>query len=219
MDNTIVVINGDHGETLYEHECWYDHHGLYEPTLTVPLIIRYPRRLPVGNRIQGYNQHKDLVPTLLDLASIKTDLKFDGHSLRRLVTGRQSSFESEFYITECTWMRKHGWRTPQWKLIIALEPDFHNKPAVELYNLVEDPLEQRNQARGCPDVVQSLRQRMDAFIAKRQRRTGNTNPMLTQGDWHGHKDVGPFKTSQQAYHTLHIGDPKAGAALQSRSRK
>ncbi|NUQ01583.1 MAG: sulfatase, partial [Armatimonadetes bacterium] len=50
-DNTIVVINGDHGETLDEHDCWFDHHGLYEPTLTVPLIIRYPGHVPAGQRV------------------------------------------------------------------------------------------------------------------------------------------------------------------------
>ena len=69
-----------------------------------------------------------------------------------MVRGEIASYESEFYITECTWMRKHGWRTPQWKLIIALEPDFHFKPKVELYNLVEDPHEDHNLAEhpsGC----------------------------------------------------------------------
>jgi len=43
----------------------------------------------------------------------------------KLVRAKQRAFESEFLHTECTWQRKHGWRTPQWKLIIALEPDFH----------------------------------------------------------------------------------------------
>jgi len=33
LDDTIVVINGDHGETLYDHQCWFDHHGLYDVTL------------------------------------------------------------------------------------------------------------------------------------------------------------------------------------------
>ncbi|MAF64054.1 MAG: sulfatase [Planctomycetes bacterium] len=219
LDRTIVVLNGDHGETLYDHECWFDHHGLYEPTLYVPLIIRYPKKLPAGARVRGYNQHKDLVPTLLDLAGVKSNLKFDGRSLMRLVRGRAASFESEFYITECTWMRKHGWRTPQWKLIMALEPDFHFKPPVELYNLIDDPLEQNNVAARESDVVASLRRRMETFIQKRQKQTRTTNPMLTQGDWHGHTGLGPFKTSQQAYDTLHIGDPKTAARLQSKSRK
>ena len=72
-----------------------------------------------------------------------------------LVRGEVASYESEFYLTECTWMRKHGWRTPEWKLIIALEPDFHFKPPVELYNLIEDPDENNNLAEVYPDIVAS----------------------------------------------------------------
>ncbi len=218
MDDTIVILNGDHGETLYDHECWFDHHGLYDVTLHVPLIIRYPSRIPAGIRIEGYNQHKDLVPTILDLAGIKTKIDFDGQSLIAMVDGTVSSFESEFYITECTWMRKHGWRTPQWKLILALEPDFHFKPPVELYNLVEDPGENHNLANQYPDVVSLLKKRMRSWIRRRVGETGKRNPILTQGDWHGHKGIGAFKSSQQAYDIMHIGDPDQAATLQSRSR-
>ena len=218
MDETIVILNGDHGETLYDHECWFDHHGLYDVTLHVPLIIRYPGRIPAGTRVSGYNQHKDLVPTILDLAEIETGIDFDGDSLMSLVDGTVSSFDSEFYITECTWMRKHGWRTPQWKLMVALEPDFHFKPPVELYNLVEDPDENNNLAEELPEVVNLLKRRMNTWIRKRVRETGKRNPMLTQGDWHGHEGVGAFKSSQQAYDTMHIGDPNQAASLQARSR-
>ena len=218
-DDTIVAVNGDHGETLYEHDCHYDHHGLYEPTLVVPLIIRYPQNLPLGLRVFGYNQHKDLVPTLLELAGLQTGLKFDGSSLTQLVEGEAVSFEPEFYITECTWMRKHGWRTPQWKLILSLEPDFHFKPPVELYDIVTDPLELQNVAEENPDIVAALRSRMDAFIARREKDLDITNPMLTQGDWHGHAGVGPFKTSQQAYDTFYIGSAATAKRLQAQSRK
>ena len=217
-ENTIVVVNGDHGETLYDHECYFDHHGLYEPTLVVPLIIRYPGRLPAGKRVPGYNQHKDLVPTLLELAEIESDIQFDGRSLLPMVRDEIASHESEFYITECTWMRKHGWRTPHWKLIIALEPDFHFKPEVELYNLVEDPEESVNLAESRPDVVELLRARMEAWIAQREAETGLPNPIYDQGDWHGHAGVGSFTSSQQAYDTLHIGDPNQAARLQAKSR-
>jgi arylsulfatase A-like enzyme len=218
MDETIVVVNGDHGETLYDHECWFDHHGLYDTTLYVPLIIRYPGKIPAGKRVAGFNQHKDLVPTLLQLAEIESGIDFDGRSLLPLVDGAIPSYESEFYITECTWMRKHGWRTPQWKLIIALEPDFHFKPEVELYNLVEDPEENRNLAESEPEVVAQLKSRMDAWIARREAETGLPNPMHHQGDWHGHAGVGPFTSSQQAYDTLHIGDIIQANKLQAESR-
>ena len=219
LDETIVVINGDHGETLYDHECWFDHHGLYDVTLHVPLIIRYPGRVPAGKQVAGYNQHKDLVPTLLELADIKTDIAFDGESLTSLMNGEITSYESEFYITECTWMRKHGWRTPEWKLIVALEPDFHFKPPVELYNLIQDPDENNNLVDVHPDIVNVLETRMKSWILQREQETGLTNPIMTQGDWHGHKGVGPFKSSEQAYNTMHIGDAGAAARLQAKSRE
>ena len=219
LDNTIVVINGDHGETLYEHECWFDHHGIYDNVLHVPLIIRYPKKVPAGKRVTGFNQHKDLVPTVLELADINPNIDFDGQSLMKLVRGEVPSFESEVYLTECTWMRKHGLRTPQWKLIVALEPDFHFKPEVELYNLIEDPLENLNVADSRPDVVAMLTGRMNAFIQKREAETGLPNPIHHQGDWHGHEGVGAFETSQQAYDTLHIGDPTQAAKLQAQSHE
>jgi len=112
-------------------------------------------------------------------------------------------------------MRKHGWRTPEWKLIVALEPDFHFKPQVELYNLVEDPDENNNLAESEPGVVDLLRGRMERWIAQREEATGLANPIHHQGDWHGHEGVGAFKTSQQAYDTMHIGDPTQAAKLQA----
>ncbi len=218
LDDTIIVLNSDHGETLYEHACFFDHHGLYDSNLHVPLIVRYPSKVPAGKRISGYNQHKDLMPTLLELAGIESDIDFDGRSLMRMVRGEVASFESEIYITECTWMRKHGWRTPQWKLIRALEPDFHFKPRVELYNLAEDPLETVDVAETHPDVVDSLTGRMESWIAKRERETGLQNPIHNQGDWHGLEGVGAFKSSQQAYDSLYIGDSSTARRLQAKSR-
>lgn len=218
-ENTLVVLNGDHGETLMDHECYFDHHGMYDCTLHVPLIMRHPR-LPQGVRVSGYTLHQDLVPTLLELLDIPSETAFDGKSLLPLVRGERASNWSDFYITECTWMRKHGWRTPEWKLHVALEPDFHFKPEVELYNLVTDPNEDRNLAEQEPKIVAALKQRMEAWIARREAETGNPNPMHTNRNWHGSEEhEGPFTSSQQAYDTLHIGDPKVAARLQARDAK
>jgi len=219
LDDTIVVINSDHGETLYDHDCYYDHHGLYDCTLHVPFILRYPKKVPAGKRVKGYTLLQDLVPTLLELAEIDPGIKFDGRSVMPMINGEVFSHASEFYITECTWMRKHGWRTPQWKAFFALEPDFHFKPPVELYNLIEDPEELNNLAETYPDVVALLKSRMEAWIAKREQETGLPNPIHHQGGWHGHEGIEFFTSSQQAYDTLHIGDPNQAAKLQSESRK
>jgi hypothetical protein len=124
--------------------------------------------------------------------------------------------EPEMYITECTWMRKHGWRTPEWKLIQALEPDFHFKPEVELYNLIADPAENRNVADEEPEVVRFLESRMHEHIQRREKATGRTNPMYTNLHW-AKEDMGPFESSQQAYESLYIGSAAEARRLQAKN--
>ncbi len=217
-DHTLIVFTADHGETLYEHDCYFDHHGMYECTLVVPLILRWPGHVPEGRRIGDTTLISDVMPTILDLVGVRADVPFFGRSLVPLLRGRPLPRLTEMYITEATWMRKHGWRTPEWKLIHALEPDFHFKPEVELYNLVKDPLESRNVAEAEPEIVRTLEARMRAWIAKREKETGRRNPMETNLDWHG-KGGGPFQTSRQAYDTLYIGGPRQARALQAGGEK
>ncbi len=216
-ENTLIVIDSDHGETLYDHDCHFDHHGLYEPTLTIPLMFVWPGKVPSDVTIGAPCYMKDVTPTILDLMGInpKPRIRFDGRSLVPWMFGLEREAEPETYITEATWMRKHGWRTQEWKLIHALEPDFHFKPEVELYNLIRDPEENRNLAEEEPEVVKMLEERMQAHIARRTKQTGRENPMYTNLDWHGHGG-GPFKTSQQAYDTLYIGSPKQAQQLQAK---
>lgn len=178
-EDTVIVLNGDHGETLADHDCYFDHHGLYDCTLHVPLIVKAPG-LPAGKVVKGTVLHEDMVPSvleLLDLSDVAAKSKFDGKSWVPLIRGERETNYSEFYITECTWMRKHGWRTPQWKLIRALEPDFHGKPSVELFDLIADPNEDHNVAEREPGVVEALTQRMNAYLERRKKESGKGNPI------------------------------------------
>jgi len=219
-NDTLVVFTSDHGETHDLHDCYFDHHGLYECTINVPLAFRFPGKIPAGGRFNDICQLKDVTPTILDILGIKPKgVKFDGHSLYGRMCGGKAVQETEIYITECTWMRKHGWRTPHYKLIRALEPDFHNKPPVELYDLVNDPDELDNIADKCPDIVSMLTARMEAHIAKREKETGRVNPMYTNLNWHGLKDKGPFESYEDAYNSLHIGDVEAARRLQAKQKK
>ena len=57
--------------------------------------------------------------------------------------------------------------------------------------------------------------RMEAFIAMREKEVGRDNPMYTNLDWHG-LGGGPFKSSEEAYNRLHIGDPETARKIQAR---
>ncbi|UOQ45800.1 sulfatase-like hydrolase/transferase [Halobacillus salinarum] len=217
-EETLIVVTADHGETLYEHECYFDHHGMYDNCLVVPLIFQYKGRLPEGKRLTDPTLIQDITPTILEIIGIETDLPFDGRSLVNMINGDGPEPVAEFYITECTWMRKHGWRTPEWKLIQALEPDFHFKPEIELYNLIKDPGENRNVADEEPEVAALLQKRMKAYIAKRERETGRVNPMYTNTGYHGFGEE-PMEDSQQAYETMYLGSITKAKGLQADDKK
>jgi len=185
-EDTLVVITADHGEVLDEHPCWYDHHGLYEENIRVPLLLHQPGRVPAGRQVDGFVTLLDIAPTVLDhlgLGGLAEAEGMQGRSLLPLLgeeapPGRGTVLE--FYLTENTWMRKRGWVTPEWKLIQALEPDCHGFPEIELYDRRADPCEQRNLADELPEVVRELRARLEDYVARRLAATGLPDPSMTQ---------------------------------------
>lgn len=180
--DTLVAVTADHGEEMDEHAMWFDHHGLYETNVHVPLLLRGPG-IPAGRRVADTVDHTDLAPSLLDLlghADLPARLGMQGRSWAPLLSGGLREPGAPRVLTECTWMRKHALRTDEWKLIVAREhPDLHGRPPVELYHFASDPAEQRDVAPERPEVVAELRAVLDARIARRTAETGLPDPVET----------------------------------------
>ncbi len=207
--DTLVVLTADHGEELDEHGCWFDHHGLYDTNVRIPLIIRLPGTIPDGVRIGGLVRSLDVLPTILDLAGIEPP-ECDGASMVPLIEtagcGNDRGTCDEIHLTENTWMKKRGIRTATWKLIRALEPDPHGFPSLELYRLTDDPEEQRNLAEEHPDVAAELEARMDAHIARRVAAVGRPDPIPIQPV--PLKRVGKMQESDPGKAPSAVGDSK-----------
>jgi arylsulfatase A-like enzyme len=103
-----------------------------------------------------------------------------GRSPLPLMDGGGGNTLDGIYCTECTWLRKRAWRTPEWKLIRALEEDIYDTPDTELYDLNADPGEQKNIAEDRPDVVAQLSGAMDAWVSRRRAETGLPDPSEDQ---------------------------------------
>jgi arylsulfatase A-like enzyme len=197
-DDTLVIVTADHGECLDDHECWFDHHGLYEENIRVPLLMRLPGRIPAGRRIKGFARLTDIAPTILEAAGLAAVTQAEGMEGRSLwpeatgASGRRVPTD-ELYLTECTWMRKRGWRTREWKLIQAMEPDIHGFPPLELYNLSRDPREQHNLAEAEPEVARKLLKRLERHAAERLKRTALPDPIRTQSITF--RKIGEMKTA------------------------
>lgn len=184
LDDTLLIITSDHGEELDEHALWYDHHGLYETNLHVPLILWGPG-VPAGQRLGGLVANLDVVPTVLDFLG-RSDLVagLAGRSLKPLLESGSSAGTTErVYLTECAWMKKRGFRTPEWKFIweTGETPPVYGKTGPELYYLPDDPGEQHNLAAERPEKVGKFRRELEAYIARRQEATGQPDPQAVQG--------------------------------------
>lgn len=185
-DETLLVITADHGEELDEHQLWYDHHGLYQTNCHIPLILHCPEIIPKGQRLEGIVTLKDIAPTILDYAakaSLSERENMEGTSLRTLVeNGDNNGSCDAIYLTECGWMKKRGWQTRKWKLIVETggTPAVYNTPDIELYDLEEDPDEIYNLAEEADDIVHQLKNDMDNFLTKRLAETGLPDPTEEQ---------------------------------------
>ncbi len=183
-EDTLVLITSDHGEELEEHQMWFDHHGLYETNLRVPLILMHPQRLPAGLKLGGLTTHLDIAPTVLEmlgLADAAEENGMQGRSLLPLVDARNNAGTTDaVYITENAWMKKRGFRTGKYKFIQSLYDELHKRPPYELYDLTVDPGEQDNLADAWPEVLADFKTRLDAHIARRTAETGKPDPQSYQ---------------------------------------
>lgn len=180
-DNTLVVITGDHGELMYRHGIFFDHHGLYDGNLHTPLIVRHPKLAP--RRVARMTAHIDVAPTLLDLCGVEVPEAVEGVSLAPWMRGETEEPVRDFVVSqECTWQMKWSIRTERHKFIVAREPDFYGTPMRELYDLQADPDELHNIAEDQPDVARELETRLEAWLAEMMAKNGlDRDPLVTHG--------------------------------------
>lgn len=195
LDNTIVVVLADHGESFTEHRIFYDHYGLYDCTLRVPFIVRWPAgNLQKGARFIPMRLLSDVAPTLLEAAGIPVPGEMDGKSMLKQMTGEEEpSGYDRFVSLESTWQAKYCLRTEQHKFILSREPDLLGTPLRELYDLNADPHEEHNIAGHETQMAESFEKELEEWIAGRLKALGKeADPVTVEGasmaaTWRGHR--------------------------------
>jgi arylsulfatase A-like enzyme len=168
LDETLVIVVGDHGENLGEHGLMEHQLCLYETLLHVPMILRLPGRIPAGTRRDDAVQLVDLFPTVLDLAGVPED-QWPAHEGRNLL---REPLEGERLI-----VAEYMLPLDQQRIFASELPDFDFDPFMrrlksaqrgtrklilargeptELYDLGDDPGELDNRIDSDPETVRSL---------------------------------------------------------------
>lgn len=182
QDETLVIITADHGEILNEQLGYFDHHGLYEGNIHVPLILYWPGKIPAGRRVPGFVQNLDIAPTILELVGVTDRDEMEGLSLLPGIFHLRDGNYEQIYCSEATWEVKRAIRTQRWKFIDSIEQDPHGRPLQELFDLEQDPQEQHNVIEQHPEIAQALAARLQQWLAQRLAETGRTSdPLRDQG--------------------------------------
>jgi len=171
LDDTAVVVTSDHGEQLGQHGV-YGHARIYEECAGVPLILWRPGLLPEGKVVEGFAQHADVAPTILDLLGLEAHEGMDGASLLPRIRGEAQP--PEFIVMEDGMER--ALRRGAWKLMRTKEGE------MELYHLERDPCEVRNRAAEEPEVARQMEEELAAWVESKL--AGRPDPMLqSEGTW------------------------------------
>ncbi len=174
--NTLVVYTSDNGFFLGEHGL-FDKRLMYEPSIRVPLAIRYPARFAAATVDRTHMVlNVDVMPTILQLAGIPVPPNLHGRSAVPLLEGADVPWRDDFLYEYYEYPAGHcvrknrGVRTARWKLI-----QFFEQPEEwELYDLENDPDETRNLAGDArfASVMSTLRARLGEL----RRELGDSDP-------------------------------------------
>lgn len=161
--NTLIVLAGDHGESLGEHG--EKNHGffIYNATLHVPMIIRLPGSSS-PRVVADLTSLADLMPTVLHVLTIDVPSQVQGVNLLPLMSSKKTD-ESRNLYAETFLPRLHF----NWSELRAVEAEkyhFIDAPKPELYDLSKDPGETQNVYAEKKAVAEEMRARLTAQIGQ-----------------------------------------------------
>jgi len=144
-ENTIVVYTSDNGWFLGDHG-FFNKMWMYEESLKVPLIVRYPKKVKAASVSDDFISVLDFAPTFIDYAGIEKNSQFQGESIKPVLnsTTPDNWQSSHFYhyFGQFEVPAHYGIRTKDYKLIHFYEAK--EEPKWELYDLKKDPKEMDN---------------------------------------------------------------------------
>ncbi|MGK0187096.1 MAG: arylsulfatase A-like enzyme/lysophospholipase L1-like esterase [Verrucomicrobiales bacterium] len=210
-ENTVVIYSSDQGFYLGEHG-WYDKRWMFEESLEMPFLIRWPGVIDEGSTSHALIQNIDYAPTFLEMAGIERPAEIQGTSILPLLKDKgrvphewRDAIYYTYYGERTHAVAAHdGVRTTQHKLMF-----FPKTREWNLFDLVADPQELRS-VHDDPkyaDVLQSLKQRYHALRKQYDVNTA-TIPVSRSGEdwWHQRWQATNKKTQKGPGKLLFIGD-------------
>ncbi len=192
LNNTIIVLWGDHGWHLGDHDLW-EKHTNFEQATRSPLIIAAPGIKP--GRTTSQSEHLDIFPTICNLAAVPVPTQLQGKSLKPVMLDNKSKVK-EFSVSQYPRklqkdeVKKKGYddnkimgysiRTDKYRFTIWMSNFTSDQPfnankiyATEMYDYVKDPLEKANVVndKSYTTVSKEMYNKMVGFFKSQEKTT------------------------------------------------
>jgi arylsulfatase A-like enzyme len=182
---TIVALTSDHGESLGEHDYYFDHgDDLFNPSLRIPLVLSFPGILPSGERVTAAVSSLDIYPTILDLAQVPFPTgppSLQGTSALPFVRGIRSRLKDFLFFEN----DRHLTAISNGRLKLVHRPLGESGGCLELYDMHRDPGESEERYQGSESHVAPLEAELRSFqtrtIAWHQETTAKRSPATVDG--------------------------------------
>jgi len=187
LADTLVVLTADHGESMAENRYYLEHGNVpYQSNAAVPLVFVLDGRIAGDRVVEEPVGLLEVMPTILELAGVPAPDGVQGKSLAPLLTSGDGD-TPRFVFMESGHVRPFqlSVRQGSWKLVRMPSPkdrEWLGAPPLALYDLREDPREQRDVAAEHPSVVADLSNALAAWQRDTPRYRGDSKTDLKQLD-------------------------------------
>jgi arylsulfatase A-like enzyme len=189
LDDTVIVISSDHGENLGELNIYGDHQTADHITSRVPLIVRWPG--VTKPRVDtGLHYHFDFAATMIELAGGKVPAIWDGQSFATAFKSNQQCSRDYLVVSQGAWSCQRSVRFDDYICIRSYHDGHHGFPERMLFNVKNDPHEQKDLACEKPQIVNRAMELLDEWHTTMMRTaTHPIDPM-----WTVLREGGPYHT-------------------------
>ncbi len=158
-EDTAIVLTSGHGQALGELGVYAGHQAADEVTCKVPMLLRWPGVEPSIN--DGLHYQFDVITTLVDLAGIEIPRHWDGESIRYDLESMADGGRNHLVLSQGAWSCQRSVRWSDLLYIHTFHDGFHWWPDEMLFNVVDDPHEQKDLAPFEPSLIRQGRALLD----------------------------------------------------------
>ncbi len=161
LDETLIVLTGDHGDEFWERGGCGHGSGVYQEMVGVPLVLRYPPLFPKGKVVEVEADGVDVLPTLLEAVGMAVPAEVQGESLLPYAADAGPTYPRSSISTHYDTI--YSLRSGDWKLML------YKGGKAKLYDLASDPGEEKDLLAAKPIARRYLTDALTTFLAEQRR--------------------------------------------------